>query len=498
MTHAGTSLSKNRNSAKRLSSGSGYVYCGNWSDSDGDNDAGNSSGDSHGENNVRQSLPRKPLRTDHARHETHVKRLSNENMLLKQLRRNSSQFFKKTKRGVIGRIQFAAKIRVLTENEAMEVTADAVYFSLRRDFSDDGSVDINASSHHKIPNLGSEHAIDEETGVFGKAASPQCTVTFPISTKVGLPSDDNNNASFLDAREEELEDDKSVGIEIQRNGTDLEIASRATQSERLTICLEIEKCDLKVPPFSLSRSLTSGRFASFNPFVIIKLNGREIARTPALRGTNQPVWQDEIYEFPSCTNCGNLTFEVWNIKPCSLVAKDCIGIAVLAVQEIRSLYTNENDDEFLEFDLDLRDRKKNEEDGSGESCLCPFLDGEAAVLCSMKTRNRTYHNFYPKNWLGSLKRFGTGQGQKIDIPYNINTSAYKVENRDPYRRKELREFNDKKGNICWYKSSTTKALAMVACYMLIGIAAFSFIFEKKSLKHSLYLGVITFTTVGYG
>jgi len=494
MTKPGPSPSNRRNSLKRLSNDSGFVYCGNWSsDSEGDNSASSSGGDDqhqyqhhhHDTTSIQMHEPsqkscgfRKNLR------KSHRQSASSDNILVQELRRNSSQFFRKTRKGVIGRIQFAAKIRVLTKNEAMDVTASAVYSALmhERDGSDDGSVDIAASCHRVINH--SRLSIDEEMGVLGKAASPQFTENFPKSTKVGPHSVDDNDASFVDAREEDFEEGDSVGLGGQQNIIDLGIN---TPTERLTICLEIEKCDLKI----------RRRFVSFNPFVIIKLNGREIARTPALRSTNQPVWQDEIFEFPACTNCGNLTFEVWDIKPFSLVAKDCFGIASLAVQEMRNLYTNENNDEFLEFDLDLRDRKKIE-DGSWDSCICPLLDGETNLLCSQKTRNKVYHNYLPNNWLRVMKRIGTTQGEQIVTPTNMNANAYKVENRDPYRRQELRECKDKKNNPPWYKSSTTKALAMVGCYMLIGIAAFSFIFEKKTIQHSLYLGVVTFTTVGYG
>jgi hypothetical protein len=137
--------------------------------------------------------------------------------------------------------------------------------------------------------------------------------------------------------------------------------------KKMRLYLEIEKCvDLRLP-FSSSSSNLMALGSRINPIVVAKVNGFEVARTPAIKKTEYPVWFDEVFSFPICEKCDSLSFEVWNVCPDKLVINNFIGKCSVDVgsfiEDIRG------DEAFYEYVMELKRVKKMEE--STALCDCP-------------------------------------------------------------------------------------------------------------------------------
>ena len=274
---------------------------------------------------------------------------------------------------------------------------------------------------------------------------------------------------------------------------------------KMKLFVEIEKCT------DLRPSLGSWfRFSSRKakcPFVVIRLNGKEVGRTPAMKYTKNPVWIDQCFEFPICPSCSSLCLEVWDMIPFNFGSKlsvdgtkigDFLGQTSIAIS---SLFKKKEIDEINEYINDLK-RWRNHKNriiiNQGESCLCPDtiesvqkIDGETTTKKFVRVRP-SYH-FHR----GKRKRSMVME-KPNDFGHHLENSEYKVPNPYPFRRKDIRETaKEEKRDPIW-ASTSFKGIALIAAYLSLGVCGYSFVFEYWSIKNSIYFSVVTFTTVGYG
>jgi len=442
--------------------------------------------------------------------------------LLKHLRKNSSKFFKSSAtdtsgRTVTGRLQFAAHMKFLeneesgdsdnsnsnNSNSSNDGGRNGVHFSATSPTVD---VEIGLRACMKAFSVGASFRDGEEakaavsptasfvatprgfTGTFEYANAVVPLENEEMTSKL-TPDENSSNSSKVRFSKVETKEEKLTIAETERK------ALKRMASTKVQICLEIENCDLKISKFSHLRYI--------NPFVVMKLNGKEIGRTPAIKGTNQPIWRDEIYEFPACVDCDKLTFEVWNMKATSLEIGKNIGAVSLDINAMRRHHASKNEKDFLPYELYLY-RESEDDDDVHSHCQCPYVDEEKIVRGESKQNDKHDETniknvrLNPMKWMESMGSSIRSNG--MTKPGQENGKKFKLEDIEEYklRRRDLRKPKPDEPHGPWYTSPTTKALGMIVGYMLVGVVAFSFTFEKKSWERALYLGVITFTTVGYG
>ena len=280
--------------------------------------------------------------------------------------------------------------------------------------------------------------------------------------------------------------------------------------KKMRLYLEIEKCvDLRLP-FSSSSSNLMALGSRINPIVVAKVNGFEVARTPAIKKTENPVWFDEVFSFPICEKCDSLSFEVWNVCPDKLVINNFIGKCSVDVgsfiEDIRG------DEAFYEYVMELKRVKKMEE--STALCDCPgvrhlennFSSSIGAAANLVIPDAQTSENENESSMIVRTGKLPSFRQKRLNDclsiekpPRRSSASHFKVsENPQPYRRRDIREAKINEEFEPFYKSTIFKAFAMIACYMLVGVIGFHFCVEKWNLRDALYFSMCTFTSVGYG
>lgn len=278
------------------------------------------------------------------------------------------------------------------------------------------------------------------------------------------------------------------------------------QRTRKFLRVEVEKC------LNLKASLS--KITGLNPLILIRLDGTEIGRTPALKNTTSPIWHDELYEFPICSGCKYLSFEVWDAASPTASSQadwDFIGKGTIDVSNLLP-ELEANGDKFQTFTIALKKWRNMEIDKSGDqpsSCCCPhstkgdndakFHARNAEARGRINNRSKTIRIKRPT---GIAQSFRKNRLDSITIikPNEVARAPglFRVENSDPFRRSDIREFKESSGNDSFYRSTSFRALSLIVIYMSVGVLGFSFLFEKWELRDSIYFSVVTFTTVGYG
>ncbi len=280
--------------------------------------------------------------------------------------------------------------------------------------------------------------------------------------------------------------------------------------KRTLLCLEVEKC--------IALKSTIPKLSGMNPIILVRLNGKEIGRTPALKNTTSPIWYDEVFEFPVCRECKVLSLEVWDVSPGRNDFKHEWNFIGQCAIELSDMMQNTviSDNRFTTHVLELKKWRNMELDKLCEdkpSCPCPSIvkesdedDHDASseelqnhLESPRRDRSKTIRINRPTGLVSSLrrKRLNSITLVKPDGATSLS-SIFKVENPDPFRRKDIREFKESRRNDPFYASTSFRALSLITIYMSIGVVGFSCVFEDFTPLNSLYFSVVTFTTVGYG
>lgn len=345
---------------------------------------------------------------------------------------------------------------------------------------------------------------DEERGEGG---SMSCAIDQSSSRK--NRQDEINKISELPILEE---NPLSVPTEtilnsISKNGSFAAEASKPSPIHLKTgafLCLEIEKCyDVRLSAISF---LSTGRFLQGKkrgllcPFVVVKQNGHEVGRTPALKYTKNPIWYDECFMFPVCTQCKSVTLEVWEAVPSQNHENkhkigNFIGKCNIRMEQFTNP-TNIDSEGFQGFNVDIKSWfLERDEDSAPCACKCPSDQRKEnrpnrrretvrvqASGNSFRRKRKKKPSFFIEK---PCEQIGFNQTFKIDNPY-------------PFRRKDILETNSGVVTESLLNSTYFKAMMLMGIYLLIGVVGFSFVFESWSIRDALYFSVVTFSTVGYG
>ena len=268
--------------------------------------------------------------------------------------------------------------------------------------------------------------------------------------------------------------------------------------------VEIEKCTDLRPSLGSWFRLSSRKLIC--PFVVIRLNGKEVGRTPAMKYTKNPVWIDECLEFPICPSCSSLCLEVWDMIPVNFGSKlnadgtkigDFLGQTSIAIS---SLFQKKEIDEIHECINDLK-RWRNYKNGiinQGKLCLCPDTIGSTQKIDD-ETTAKNFVRVRPSYHFHRRKRKRSMVMEKPnDFGNHLEIDKYKIPNPYPFRRKDIRETAKEEKRYPFWESTSFKGIALVATYLSLGVCGYSYVFEHWSIKDSIYFSVVTFTTVGYG
>mmetsp|Transcript_10464 Transcript_10464/g.22722 ORF Transcript_10464/g.22722 Transcript_10464/m.22722 type:complete len:660 (-) Transcript_10464:87-2066(-) len=269
---------------------------------------------------------------------------------------------------------------------------------------------------------------------------------------------------------------------------------------RRHVFIEIEKCvGLRgTGPLSVFRNKSSRSVA---PFFILLLNGKEIGRTPPVKVTDKKtcIWVDETYEFPVCDRCHTIKLQAWNMNAIDGQVErvaDFLGQATIPLASIWDTAANETKE--LDLEITRNAPASLEQSSSSTSCCfcptgplhCPVADSDTHQTVDLSNLVRVKSS---SRWLVKGKRRDASVYVRPEI-HGANDGRYRIENPDPFRRREIREVEDEGSGGFWFSST----LCLVFAYLAVGAIGFSFCFEKLSIRDGLYLSVVTFSTVGYG
>ena len=222
--------------------------------------------------------------------------------------------------------------------------------------------------------------------------------------------------------------------------------------------IEIDCCmNLKMSSGGRKLSLQEcfGGKSEINPFVVIKVNDKEIGRTPTIKNTIEPFWVDQCFEFPVSEQC-SVELEVWTVKipkeietmNASFRNEQLLGKASISISELQANQNGNLQDSI--FDLKMEDEKSK-------------IDQD------------------PVGWSGLVYE---GHDYRVPPPETLRLREELtkiVEQPDPF-----------------YSSTLFIAIVGTIGYYIIGIVAYSFVLEKFSVTDSMYFSIVTLTTVGYG
>ena len=327
------------------------------------------------------------------------------------------------------------------------------------------------------------------------------------------------------SKKNQVESEGSLGVDEGKDDyTNLQVQvppplpSTRHEKKRAHIYLEIERCEGLIMPskfviwnlFKSKRSVSGG---IYSPFVLIRLNGQEVGRTPPIAHLSSPFWMDECFRIPILEDRSCLTFELWGTVP-----KDGrIQIDYFIGRCSFSLSAIEEGEEMKEYGIDLkRWRHSDSDDGKiidkrcdhpsqNELDICFPLGGELSLshkgmLSSTSNRKETIRVRPSRFSLSSLNtRRKSVEIEKPSCAFSEKSLAmYRVPNRFPYRRKDIENVMEENEQDSYLQSTLFKAIVLVCAYLSIGVIGYSFLFENWSIRNSLYFSIVTFTTVGYG
>ena len=276
--------------------------------------------------------------------------------------------------------------------------------------------------------------------------------------------------------------------------------------------LEIERCDeLSIPmKFSFCDFFRTNKHSNppFFPFVLVRLNGREVGRTPPVSNLKRPFWMDECFRIPLSDRNSCLSFEVWGAVPKDrqLNSDHFLGRCSISLSSIGGGM------EMKEYCIDLkrwRHIDAIEGESSTSTCVdsyqnqlsCPPLEGDSTSMANASFNPRETIRVRPSEF-SLLGRKGRRKSIEIEKPNDDldenDLTKYRVPNSFPFRRKDVENTREEKETESWLQSTLFKAIALVCLYLTIGVIGYSYIFEDWSIRNSLYFSIVTFTTVGYG
>jgi potassium channel subfamily K len=390
--------------------------------------------------------------------------------------------------GVTGRMQFSVKTKDVDE----ELQLDAGHGTYETHPSEDIIAPESAlvpTPSQESPDCDYEIKLDSPDGYHSKLQSAQISNNLPDKLSPRQSSDNTECPNELDSNK---------------------------PRKRTLLCLEIEKC--------VNLKTTLPKLSAINPIILIRLNGKEIGRTPALKNTYSPIWYDELFEFPICHNCKVLSLEVWDavsVTANSMNDWEFIGQCAVNIFDLVAC-AKRSDEHFRTHTLELKKWRNMEKDricDERPSCHCPSSGREmkgynhhsisgnhisdplrrSLASWGNHDRSKTIHIKRPTGIARSFrkKRLDSIIVKRPDGAIS-GSSMFKIDNPDPFRRKDIREFKESNGHEPFYSSTSFKALSLILGYMSFGVLGFSCVFERWSLRDSIYFSVVTFTTVGYG
>lgn len=219
--------------------------------------------------------------------------------------------------------------------------------------------------------------------------------------------------------------------------------------------LEIDCCmDLQIPTGRLLKDLM-GQKSDINPFVIVKVNDKEVGRTPLVKDSVNPFWIDEYYQFP-INEKSSVVLEVWSVRvprdananSASFRNEQLVGKASIPISTIP--LTNNDNVEDVVCKLTMVDKRVDFDDSNP-------VESDAIV---------------------------EGHDYRIDPPKTLRL------------RKELEDMTSEKNS--FFESTLFKLIGIMIAYFILGVVAYSFLFEEWPIVDSLYFSTVTLTTVGYG
>lgn len=277
------------------------------------------------------------------------------------------------------------------------------------------------------------------------------------------------------------------------------------KSLKTYLFLEIESC------LDLRASMKPWRRNLLSPFVIVRLNQHEVGRTPAVRLMKNPIWYDECFRFPICEECSTIYFEVWGLSPSETNGSSAIDVGEFmggVSLNIATLVKSIGKEDFQQYDIEIQRWRETREKERTTSCP---LQGEVCIATGSPISS-TYNNIdahlphHETDRMQPSMNFNDSKKQRCSIVINeaANNSiatemqSFKVVNPHPFRRKGIREIEEFGESESVMHSTSFKAISLICIYLIVGVTGYSYIFERWSIRDSLYFSVVTFTTVGYG
>lgn len=237
------------------------------------------------------------------------------------------------------------------------------------------------------------------------------------------------------------------------------------KKDRKYMFMEIDCCmDLKISSGGRQQSLRDmyGGKSEINPFVVIKVNEKEIGRTPTIKNSTKPFWLDQCFEFPVSELC-SVVLEVWTIR---IPRKS---------EALNASYCNE---QLLgEASISIPSFQANQNEGVQDIVSNLTMEVDTNVLID-ENKDRTLQ---------------LGDGSDLVIEGN----DYRV---PPPKTLRLRDELMKLTEVPKSFIGSTPFIAIICMvgYYIVGVVAYSFIFENWSVTDSIYFSTVTLTTVGYG
>lgn len=285
---------------------------------------------------------------------------------------------------------------------------------------------------------------------------PQAAENKRISDDDGANDDD---LSYDEPASSEKESEKpEFYLDISEN-------EQLGKKDRKYMFIEIDCCmDLKNSSGGRQQSLKDmyGGKSEINPFVVIKVNEKEIGRTPTIENSTKPFWLDQCFEFPVSEMC-SVVLEVWTIR---IPRKS---------EALNASYRNE---QLLgEASISIPSFQANQNEG--------FQDIISNLTMEVDT-NELIDEY--KDCTSQL-----GDGSDLVVEGN----DYRV---PPPKTLRLRDELMKMTEVpkSFIGSPPFIAIICMVGYYIVGVLAYSFIFENWSVTDSIYFSTVTLTTVGYG
>mmetsp|Transcript_16552 Transcript_16552/g.34156 ORF Transcript_16552/g.34156 Transcript_16552/m.34156 type:complete len:687 (-) Transcript_16552:18-2078(-) len=323
---------------------------------------------------------------------------------------------------------------------------------------------------------------------------------FDMKTELGDSSASEDVEKIMEAKEK-------VELEEAMKGHHTTRVSRPykPKSYGTWLYLEIESCK------GLGKA---DRFGQSDPFVVIKLGNIELARTQVINDCANPEWFSECFEFPDSHfkfDEIELKMEVWDMDMAEVGS--FLGCAYFSKEDFK--FSDEIVTITKTLTKDTRAGGNGIPDIPSSRPVISFFqrmashnDPESLGFTGLNNRNKTAGGI-------AMSFSGKGEGNeeegdggarngratwdrlKTKVKENVkDMGSYKVPNPQPTRRNQRSRLTYE--NVKSSRSTVFACVGLIVAYLLLGMIAFSYIFEGWDAVDSLYFSVVTFTTVGYG